>query len=768
MPVLFRLPFACRGFGLIIQLAPILQYVLCATLLADRTALLALYADTNGHNWDRNDGWLTGDPCADGWYGIGCSPSTNCSNVPCQVVSISLRSNSLSGSLLSTQFPASLTTLDVSDNEIGGGFPVHLSEASPFASLNLSYNMLTGSVSPLPPLVTDLLLDNNYFSQANTTALALSVTRAFSIACNRLPCENALFTSTSSTPIRECVCPESQEAILETSPSGSALRCSKCGTGHVSVASYTGLETTTCVHPAYSPPYKIKNGESLLAVGIDPSAKRKQCTACRFPNRCLNGTCTENYAGTNCEICRNEFIQAQGSCLSCPTASVPYPFLVMIGFCAVLVFVISLRGLTAESACKIRSFVNFCQYMLLASEVGVTRSPTLTAIVNFFSWNYFGAEMLSLECFTDSNQIFYAYWSCAVLPLVLFAVGFLLYRRIGGRLAGKDLSKKPSKSDLTKNKKSSVEFDRNSKEIMLLRALVLAFCCGFVSWTRMALKALNCEDVMEKGSVMFFNDSTVIQMQQTESAFLQRFDEDEDVFLLNQGLSCTSRMFQFMAITSALVLVAAIIYGCFLYYFWMFKMRKWNQLVEDFPQYGPLYESYTAKFCFFEPVIITRKLVFAGLLFLVTVDPIIVLSIMLFTSVVHFITVISYRPFVPSLWLVWNNLIDVHNAFELLTTGVLIAYQVSAISLTQGSSSPVLETFIFVGIITVSTVWVALMLLGIKFENAVTDLRPLKKNVSSEEDDKIGANAFEGIDGRGTKDPSRKRLFARREEALDF
>ncbi len=37
---------------------------------------------------------------------------------------------------------------------------------------------------------------------------------------------------------------------------------------------------------------------------------------------------------------------------------------------------------------------------------------------------------LFTECFTDSNQIFHAYWSCAVLPLVLFAVGFLLYRHI--------------------------------------------------------------------------------------------------------------------------------------------------------------------------------------------------------------------------------------------------------------------------------------------------------------------------------------------------
>ena len=35
---------------------------------------MELYNATNGPSWYDSYGWMAGDPCTGGWYGVTCSP----------------------------------------------------------------------------------------------------------------------------------------------------------------------------------------------------------------------------------------------------------------------------------------------------------------------------------------------------------------------------------------------------------------------------------------------------------------------------------------------------------------------------------------------------------------------------------------------------------------------------------------------------------------------------------------------------------------------
>ena len=39
----------------------------------ERSALVDLYSATGGEHWRNSSAWLSGDPCADRWFGIFCN-----------------------------------------------------------------------------------------------------------------------------------------------------------------------------------------------------------------------------------------------------------------------------------------------------------------------------------------------------------------------------------------------------------------------------------------------------------------------------------------------------------------------------------------------------------------------------------------------------------------------------------------------------------------------------------------------------------------------
>ena len=130
----------------------------------ERDALVALHTSANGASWTVNTNWLTGDPCADNWYGVICDSSGN-------IVTVALENNNLMGTIptglgnlanlkelffyknqLSGAIPtdlgnlSNLTYLDLADNQLSGVIPVELGNLTNLLKLNLSTNQLSGVI----------------------------------------------------------------------------------------------------------------------------------------------------------------------------------------------------------------------------------------------------------------------------------------------------------------------------------------------------------------------------------------------------------------------------------------------------------------------------------------------------------------------------------------------------------------------------------------------------------------------------------------------
>jgi len=148
-------------------------------------SLAVLYGDTNGDSWYNRKNWLTGDPCENEWWGVGCDDTNS------TVLSLNLRINGMDGVVpmaiaglrnleewttpqnqlrgeatieaLSTL--VRLKSLDLRDNVISGTLPSVVDRLSVLQYLNVGNNQLLGSLPSLTlPLLQDLTLDLNALS----------------------------------------------------------------------------------------------------------------------------------------------------------------------------------------------------------------------------------------------------------------------------------------------------------------------------------------------------------------------------------------------------------------------------------------------------------------------------------------------------------------------------------------------------------------------------------------------------------------------------
>ena len=107
---------------------------------AERKALEALYNNTNGENWLKNDGWMGPQSTECSWYGVVCEDNTH-------VNKLLLPLNELSGPL--PQELGNLTELielDLHGNKLIGALPGHIGNIKALDIINLSHNELSGEL----------------------------------------------------------------------------------------------------------------------------------------------------------------------------------------------------------------------------------------------------------------------------------------------------------------------------------------------------------------------------------------------------------------------------------------------------------------------------------------------------------------------------------------------------------------------------------------------------------------------------------------------
>ena len=149
----------------------------------DKKALEDFYKSTEGATWVNSSGWMKGDPCQDGWYGIYCSSDGRVldlslvynevgGSIPESIASLTslqqltLYSNSIKGTLPSSLFSmSSLKTLDINNNVIRSTLPSSISMGN-LTILNLYANNLFGNIPTTwdTPNLQTLSLSSNGFT----------------------------------------------------------------------------------------------------------------------------------------------------------------------------------------------------------------------------------------------------------------------------------------------------------------------------------------------------------------------------------------------------------------------------------------------------------------------------------------------------------------------------------------------------------------------------------------------------------------------------
>eukprot|EP00029_Vermamoeba_vermiformis_P005230 TRINITY_DN1754_c0_g4_i3.p1 TRINITY_DN1754_c0_g4~~TRINITY_DN1754_c0_g4_i3.p1 ORF type:complete len:766 (+),score=63.35 TRINITY_DN1754_c0_g4_i3:1-2298(+) len=123
-------------------------------------ALRLFYNSTNGPYWDNNTGWVTTDDfCL--WYGITCQDGI--------VTKINLSNNSVQGFIpgnFTIPFRETLQELDLSSNHLFGSLPTDFTALRRVNKINLSDNILSGSLPQITeatfPMLHHLDLSSNH------------------------------------------------------------------------------------------------------------------------------------------------------------------------------------------------------------------------------------------------------------------------------------------------------------------------------------------------------------------------------------------------------------------------------------------------------------------------------------------------------------------------------------------------------------------------------------------------------------------------------
>ncbi len=107
-------------------------------------ALVTFYNSAGGDNWTNNSGWLGSDnPCDGSWYGITCSNVDGVNYID----SLNLSYNNLTGYITpEIEKLTRLSYLNLSINQLTGSIPAEIGNLTNLFGLYLHYNQLTGSI----------------------------------------------------------------------------------------------------------------------------------------------------------------------------------------------------------------------------------------------------------------------------------------------------------------------------------------------------------------------------------------------------------------------------------------------------------------------------------------------------------------------------------------------------------------------------------------------------------------------------------------------
>eukprot|EP00054_Salpingoeca_dolichothecata_P011116 m.61853 g.61853 ORF g.61853 m.61853 type:complete len:784 (+) comp19308_c0_seq3:38-2389(+) len=715
----------------------------------DGTLLKNFFWNTEGGSWVRATNWLLGSPCSDEWFGVVCSENV--------ITELNLPANNLRTKTFSNlTFPDTIERLDLSGNVIGGSVLLD-NLPSALTHLVLAENRLSGLLPQLNSnsRLSALRLEKNFFDGDVPDAYFAAATMPddLGLGCNRFSCSSSLFTlSTISVPIFECVCPVGMHATTGVLADGSQmLKCDLCEKGTTSVGSYVGLNTTQCDGMSiYGVDYLPYFDDIVLAFGKGTSIKG-QCVGCFKKDRCepqiQNArvtTCVLHSGGKSCEKCDKGYHDVHGSCLSCKGASrIPLGGLAFIILIAVTVITIRLHGhFSSQTATKVRLFVNFLQLCVLSVTVQIPWPYPLSLFA-------FGAQFVditlssfSLDCYVQSSSLLYYDW-CFALSLVIASTLILLWM---DKLLNRHVAPEPPPPLLARHSFRDIVPGRKSVELMPVangkedkrrqinnanrpwlerrltyrRILILILLSAYAPLASISFRSFACEDALGDSFAVPTSELHLRQAAMNKpSTSRSQHDMYRNSFYFDQRLDCNDLTYQLMQLVNTFLLLIAIV-GLAVLLFVLLRLKKWKLLRAQHMLFGPIYEPYQASWCFFETVVLARKLCMIALTEFIPLNPLSVSILFFSSSMIYWCVIVLANPLRKARWFDFE--LDVNNLFEIFSTIGVALLQLTGLLIAEGRNVDTFAMVVGCVLLLIVAAWIALMLSSHKYEGGQDDL----------------------------------------------
>ncbi|XP_052256662.1 uncharacterized protein LOC127861943 isoform X4 [Dreissena polymorpha] len=267
------------------------------------------------------------------------------------------------------------------------------------------------------------------------------------------------------------------------------------------------------------------------------------------------------------------------------------------------------------------------------------------------------------KCIKTPNECMFPSWP-AMLPFYMDWLILMIIPPIAltvGALADKRLAvfqKLSTKLPIDHTGNEGLRTEKKNRRTTARRVVIIFAVVMYAPVTLAAVRTYLCSETVPKKLVL---------------------NQTDDVFLLDNSVSCNGFVFQVFQLFGGLYLMLLGVLFPLLIVFFTLRQNKWSLLYSQWHKYSPVYETYKDKMCFWETVQILRKLVAIVITEMYPFTPLIQACVQMGVTGVYLLMVLLLRPFRSCYWI--HPIANIHHIFEVLSTIVILLTQAVAFSL---------------------------------------------------------------------------------------
>ncbi|XP_046578548.1 uncharacterized protein LOC124286244 isoform X1 [Haliotis rubra] len=385
----------------------------------------------------------------------------------------------------------------------------------------------------------------------------------------------------------------------------------------------------------------------------EDSSNVTACAPCFFPHHCMaNNTCLLGTTGLSCEVCfharTDQGYQLVGNtCFLC--SPIPLAAIATGIYILLIVLCVAVSGLTAAAVTKLKILMNFVQLVYLSFFVKVQWPSFMSHLAALLSFSTFTSDIVMTECLLPGVKwSSYLRWGTAIaIPSVIVSFGICVDRALDNKV--KAAKREPVRVVVERRRAGIRNF---------LFLIVLSY---YLPVALSAIQSFSCTQTFGQNMVL---DTGLFP---------------DNVFLYDHTVSCDDFLFQTLNFVLTLFMLVYIVLLPLLLIFFTLRQRKWGLLDCKSARYGFVYESYNNRCCFWDSLVMVRKVVSIAVTNTMLTDPLRQSIVLLSVSGLYLLLLLAARPYRKCTWK--GQPLNIHQLLEVVCTVSLCTVQTGGLLL---------------------------------------------------------------------------------------